>query len=108
VGAPTIAWLRAAFRIMARFRDPRFAIETMTPILIIAAGDDKIVDTAATERFAARLKNGRCITLADSRHEVIMERDTIRDQFWAAFDAFIPGHADEGLVDATGRLDAAG
>jgi lysophospholipase len=107
VGAPTIGWLHAAFRLMARFRDPRFAMETMTPILIVAAGDDRIVDTAATERFAARLKNGLCITLADARHEVIMERDAIRDQFWAAFDAFIPGHAEEGLVAATTRRDAA-
>lgn len=91
VGAPTIGWLHAAFRLMNRFRDPRFAVETVTPVLIIAAGADRIVDTGATERFAARLKVGRCITLADARHEIIMERDEIREQFWAAFDAFIPG-----------------
>jgi lysophospholipase len=26
-----------------------------------------------------------------SRHEILQERDSIREQFWAAFDAFIPG-----------------
>jgi lysophospholipase len=26
-----------------------------------------------------------------ARHEILMERDAIRAQFWAAFDAFIPG-----------------
>ena len=45
----------------------------------------------AVERFATRLKVGRLIVLPDSRHEILMERDHIRAQFWAAFDAFIPG-----------------
>jgi lysophospholipase len=26
-----------------------------------------------------------------SRHELLMERDIVRGQFWAAFDAFVPG-----------------
>jgi lysophospholipase len=94
VGAPTIGWLRAAFRLMRKFRDPRFAMETQVPILIVAAGADRIVDTLATERFAARLKAGRCITIPDARHEIMMERDALRDQFWAAFDAFVPGTDD--------------
>jgi lysophospholipase len=95
VGAPTISWTYAAFRLMKRFRDPRFPIETLTPVLILAAGADRVVDTSATERFAARLKTGHCLTIAGSRHEILKERDSIRAQFWAAFDAFIPGHTDE-------------
>jgi lysophospholipase len=91
VGAPTIRWLSGAFRLVDRFADPRFAVETQTPILIVAAGADRIIDTAATERFAIRLKAGRCITIPDARHQLIMERDDIVRQFWAAFDAFIPG-----------------
>ena len=42
------------------------------------------------ERFASRLKAGRMIVLSRGRHEILMERDDIRGQFWAAFDAFIP------------------
>ncbi|WP_158808702.1 alpha/beta fold hydrolase [Beijerinckia sp. L45] len=104
VGAPTIGWLHAAFRLMNRFQNPRFAIETVTPILIMAAGADRIVDTKATERFSARLKAGHCITLAEARHEVIMERDDIRERFWAAFDAFIPG-SEGAHVRETGVVD---
>ena len=95
VGAPTIAWTHSAFRLMKRFRDPRFAMETLTPVLIVAAGADRVVDTAATERFAARLKTGCCLTIAGARHEILKERDAIRSQFWAAFDAFVPGNTDE-------------
>jgi lysophospholipase len=29
--------------------------------------------------------------IPESRHEILMERDHIRAQFWTAFDAFIPG-----------------
>ena len=103
VGAPTIGWLNAAFRLMNRFKHPRFAIDTVTPTLVIAAGADRIVDTSATERFAARLKAGRCITLAEARHEVIMERDEIREQFWAAFDAFVPGFGSAGRDTAPAK-----
>lgn len=93
IGDPTIRWVHAAFRIMRQFRDPEYAPRTVTPILILAAGADEVVDTSATERFASRLKAGRCIILPHARHELLMERDSIRTQFWAAFDAFVPGSA---------------
>ncbi len=57
----------------------------------LGAGEDRVVSVAATERFATRLKVGRLIVIPDSRHEILMERDSVRAQFWAAFDAFIPG-----------------
>lgn len=91
VGSPTVGWVAAAFDLIERFEDPRFSVETTVPILIVAAGGDRIVDTAATERFAIRLKAGRCVTLPDARHQLFMERPDILAQFWAAFDAFIPG-----------------
>ena len=47
--------------------------------------------TAAAERFAARLKAGRIMVIPGALHEILMERDAIRELFWAAFDAFLPG-----------------
>ena len=91
VGSPTIRWLSSAFDLMERFEDPRYSVATLMPMLILAAGSDRIVDTSAIERFAIRLKAGRCITLPDARHQLFMERDAVTAQFWAAFDAFIPG-----------------
>jgi lysophospholipase len=93
VGAPTIRWLAQAYDLMDRFAQPRYAVETLTPILIVAAGADHIVDTATTERFALQLKAGRCLTIPGARHQIIMERESIVAQVWAAFDAFIPGEA---------------
>ena len=107
VGSPTIRWTAGAFRLAARFADPRHAVETLTPILVVAAGADRIVDTAATERFAIRLKAGRCITIPNALHQLIMERPSIVSQFWAAFDAFIPGHAASGPTRAPRQPAAA-
>jgi lysophospholipase len=91
IGDPTICWTDAAFRLMSRFRDPRFALGIRVPTLIVAAGADPVCATPAIERFAARLKAGHAIVIPGSRHEILMERDAIREEFWAAFDAFIPG-----------------
>jgi lysophospholipase len=94
VGDPTVAWLHAAFRFMRQFTDPRFPSGVRVPTLVVAAGADPVCATPAIERFAARLKAGHAIVLPGSKHEILMERDDIRDQFWAAFDAFIPGTPD--------------
>jgi lysophospholipase len=91
IGDPTIAWTDAAFRLIGRFRDPRFPLEIRVPTLIVAAGADPVCATPAIERFAARLKAGHALVIPGSRHEILMERDEIREEFWAAFDAFIPG-----------------
>jgi lysophospholipase len=94
VGAPTVAWLSSAFRFMKRFTDSRYPLKIRLPTLIIAAGADPVCATPATERFASRLKAGHAIVIPGARHEILMERDFVRDQFWAAFDAFVPGTPD--------------
>lgn len=102
IGDPTIAWIRAAFQLMARLSAPSAALEVKVPTLVIAAGRDPVVSTPAIERFAARLKTGSALVLPTARHEILMESDDIRAQFWAAFDAFIPGE-DNGAVVSAGE-----
>ena len=100
IGDPTIAWVRTAFRLMARLNAPSAALQVKVPTLIIAAGQDPVVSTPAIERFAARLKTGAALILPTARHEILMENDAIRAQFWAAFDAFIPGEDQTAPVSA--------
>jgi lysophospholipase len=91
--APTIGWVAAAYRSMAELDTLAFTGGIKVPVLIVAAGNDQIVSTPAIEIFASRLKNCTRIVIAGARHEILQERDDIRDQFWAAFDAYIPGAA---------------
>ena len=95
LGDPTIGWVNAAFRLMDSFADPEYPRRTLTPTLVVAAGDDRVVDTGATEHFASRLKAGRLLVLDHAAHEILMERDVFRERFWAAFDAFVPGQREE-------------
>jgi len=60
-------------------------------MLIIACGRDRLVSTAAIESFGSRLPAGSHLVVPGAKHEVLMELDVYRSQFWAAFDAFIPG-----------------
>jgi len=91
IGAPTFGWVAAACSSMAMLNSEAFMDGIKVPILIVAAGNDQIVSTPAVERFASRIKNCTRIVLAGSRHEILQERDQLREQFWAAFDAYIPG-----------------
>ncbi len=91
VGDPTVAWLAAAFRAMRRLRDPAVAPRIRLPVLTIGAGADPVVGTPVIERFCARLRAGHFVVLPGARHEILTETDAIRADFWAAFDAFIPG-----------------
>jgi lysophospholipase len=91
IGDPTIGWAHAAYHLMDRLTSDGYAEQIRTPVLMLAAGDERLVSTQAIERFARRLKTASCIVLPDARHEILMERAEIRARFWAAFDSFIPG-----------------
>ena len=91
VGSPTIAWTAAAFRAMRAFADPAFPAKIRQPLLLIAAGRDEVVSLPAIEQFAIRLRAGAHLIVPGARHELMMEQDRFREQFWAAFDAFVPG-----------------
>jgi lysophospholipase len=91
LGSPTIAWADAALRAMGEFARPTFPAEIRQPLLIIAAGRDQITSTVATEDFAIHLRAGSQLVVAGAQHEILMEQDSYRMQFWAAFDAFVPG-----------------
>jgi lysophospholipase len=98
VGPPTIGWLKAALAAMEELDDERFAPRIRVPVLMIAAGDDQIVSSKSIENLAARLRAGSQIVMRGARHEILQERDQIREQFWAAFDAFVPGPMSPGLA----------
>lgn len=91
IGGPTAAWIRAACLACERVQEPDFVAGLKIPMLIVAAGADRVVDTRAAELFARRLRAGSLVTIDGARHELLQEADIYREQFLAAFDAFIPG-----------------
>ncbi|MFM9849618.1 MAG: alpha/beta fold hydrolase [Hyphomicrobiaceae bacterium] len=89
LGSPTIGWLRSAYRSNRMLMDPTYAPRAQIPMLLVSAGSDRIVSTPNIEEFASRLKVGAHVLITRSEHEILQERDDIRAQFWAAFDAYL-------------------
>ena len=88
LAGPTWGWLEAAYRSMGRVMANGYAQAIKTPVLIVGAGRDRIVDTSAEREFAARLPHCTYLELADAEHEIMMENDSVRARFWLAFDEF--------------------
>ena len=91
VGAPTIGWVYAAYRACREAQSPAFAPSLKVPALIVIGALDTVVSIRAVERLASEMRAGGHIVLAGARHELLQERNAVREQFFAAFDAFIPG-----------------
>jgi lysophospholipase len=86
---PTFGWLGAALSSMRRMKRPRFAQEIATPLLVVAAGHDRVVQVQGVRDFVKNLPNARYVEIEESEHEILMENDSIRARFWAEFDAFV-------------------
>ena len=94
LGGPTIRWLQAAAKASEAVSDPDFMARIQVPLLIIAAGADQVVSTKAVEVYARSLRLGSMLMIDGAKHEILQEVDLYREQFLAAFDAFIPGSDD--------------
>jgi lysophospholipase len=91
IGAPTIGWIDAAVRSVNALDDERFVADVSIPVLLVNAGADRVVSVLAVERMARRIRGAGYVLIPGARHELLMERDLYSAQFWAAFDAFVPG-----------------
>ncbi len=86
LGGATFAWIRAARPSLAAVRRMR---KPMAPVLIVAAGADRVVSNEAI-RDLARTTPGIALSFVPgARHEILSEHDGIRRQFLAAFDSFV-------------------
>ena len=90
-GGPTYAWIRAACRSMRELAHPGFPERVRVPLLLIAAGADNVVSSLAIEELARRMKVGSHVIIPGSQHEILQERDELRQQFWAVFDGYVLG-----------------
>ncbi len=90
VDGPTFGWLHAASRAVHEAGQPDFAPSIRIPTLAIIGALDKVVSVRAVERLAREMRAGGQIVLAGANHELLSERDAVRSQFYAAFDAFVP------------------
>lgn len=92
VGGVTWGWLLAADRSTRILLQPDYARRIDVPVLIASAGRERLVSNAAHRHLARMLPDCTLKTYPASLHEILMERDVIRDAFWADFDRFLADH----------------
>jgi len=88
VDAPTWGWLDAALRLAARTAKKGFLAGIDTPILLASAGVETFLRPEAHRRAAQLLPDCTLVEFPDSKHEPFLERDAIRDRWFAAIDHF--------------------
>lgn len=92
MGGLTYSWLNAAYESMDHITRPGYFAGIATPFLFVVAGNDKIVSTPAAQAIYKQAPHGECLLIDDALHEVMMERDRLRDKFWYGFDGFTARH----------------
>ncbi len=93
LGGPTVGWLRQTLRSNKVLAEPGYLDRARTPLLLLTAGQDLLIDGRTHVTASTRLPNCRHIVYADARHEIMMEIDPIRARFFADMDAFLARHA---------------
>lgn len=94
LGGPTWGWLKATLDALGTLTRPGFAAGITAPVLMVLAGAERIVCNRAAASLAASLPNCRLMTVAGSRHEILVEADPLRRAFWQAYDRFVPAGQD--------------
>lgn len=100
IGAATFGWLRAAYLSSRAVQAGREVERIGIPVLFVLAGQEGLVDNRATRRLAARMKRATVREIAAARHEILMEKDPIRAEFFQGFDALL-AEAVSGAADKT-------
>jgi lysophospholipase len=82
----TLGWLAAASEAMEGFRQSGALAHLRCPVVILSAGDDSLVDNESHDAIAKALPNARRVIMNGAKHEILMEKNEIREGFWRAFD----------------------
>ena len=56
---------------------------------MVLAGRERVVDNAAAQEFSRRVPGVSLVYIQDSLHEILMERDVIRQEFLAGLYSYL-------------------
>lgn len=85
LGPVTWGWLGASLDIFSTFSKPKLLSRVKVPVFVASAGEEKLIDNAATARVASRLQDCEHIVVEGAMHEILMETDDRREEFWDGF-----------------------
>ncbi len=93
VGGPTVSWLAAAIDSHKQLASLKGSNALRVPVLFVAAGDERVVSNEKIHQFSRNVAGTPVVTVENAFHEILLERDDMREQFFAAFDSFMEQHS---------------
>jgi len=94
LGSPTYGWLQQAYRAMRQTRRKSY-IEGC-PTIIFGSRDERVVQYRDMEIYCSRASGCSLVSYENCQHELLMERDEIRDDLLAEISQFLTSFAEPG------------
>ncbi|MGB1463895.1 MAG: serine aminopeptidase domain-containing protein, partial [Parvibaculales bacterium] len=88
VNGASLGWFATADKAMADTRRPAFLQSIATPLFIGSAEEEMLVDNKAHTHVLAHVQNGSGKLYKAGKHELMMEKDAVREEFIADVAAF--------------------
>lgn len=92
VNSPTYGWVRESILESNRLHKPDAFADLKTPTLIVSAGAERRIDGSDHQNIAALSPHISVERIDGALHEIMMERDELRDQFLTTADNFLRAH----------------
>lgn len=89
MGGPTWDWILAATKSLQLILQPARIAAIQTPILLVSGAKDGMVDPQAHLMVAAQSAQITLHSFPEAMHEILMEQDSIQEEFWLSFDRFV-------------------
>jgi lysophospholipase len=77
IGGASFKWVSEAIQATRRVREN--AAEIRTPLLLLQSGDDRVVKPAGQDTVCSRAASCEIFKTVGAQHDVLMERDDLRD-----------------------------
>ena len=85
----TLGWVDAAAEAFEGFSQPGSLAHLRIPVHVLSAGEEALVDNNSHDALAKSLPNAMHVLVEGSKHEILMEVDGVRAQFWREFEELI-------------------
>ena len=86
----SLGWIYEAIKRTNKFKDKNWGTKVEKPSLLLNATQDRLVSPSGNVQILSRFKNSHLENI-DSKHEIFMESDPIRNQAWEKVDEFLEG-----------------
>ena len=84
----SLSWIYEAVKRTSAFKNKKWGSDIDKPCLLLNATQDRLVSPDGNVEILTRFKNN-CIENIESKHEIFMETDLIRNQAWGKVDKFL-------------------